>query len=108
MSALIDAKPDVLACETIPCLKEALAVAKLLQEFPGIYGWISFSAKDGMHINSGESMVDCAKALDGFDQIAAVGVNCTAPAVSYTHLDVYKRQTATALPAICLRKRASP
>ena len=50
MSALIDAKPDVLACETIPCLKEALAVAKLLQEFPGIYGWISFSAKDGMHI----------------------------------------------------------
>ena len=79
MSALIDAKPDVLACETIPCLKEALAVAKLLQEFPGIYGWISFSAKDGMHINSGESMVDCAKALDGFDQIAAVGVNCTAP-----------------------------
>ena len=79
MKALVEAKPDVLACETIPCLKEALAIARLLQEFSDIYGWISFSAKDGVHINSGELIADCAKTLDGFEQIAAIGINCTAP-----------------------------
>jgi len=79
LQTLIAAGPDLLACETIPCLKEALAIAKLLREFPGHYAWISFSAKDGTHINSGEAIVDCARALDGFEQVAAIGINCTAP-----------------------------
>lgn len=79
MATLLEAKPDVLACETIPCLKEALAIARLLQSHPGVYGWISFSARDGQHINSGEPISECARALDGFDQVAAIGINCTAP-----------------------------
>lgn len=79
LETLIAAKPDVLACETIPCLAEARAVARLLSEYPGMYGWISFSAKDGLHINSGESIADCARWLDSRDQVAAIGVNCTAP-----------------------------
>ena len=60
MATLLEAKPDVLACETIPCLKEALAIARLLQRHPGVYGWISFSARDGQHINSGEPISECA------------------------------------------------
>lgn len=79
LQTLIAARPDLLACETIPCLKEALAIARLLGEFPGNYAWISFSARDGMHINSGETIADCARALDGFEQVAAIGINCTAP-----------------------------
>ncbi len=79
LKTLIDTKPDVLACETIPCLREALAIARLLEEFPGTCAWISFSAKDGLHINSGESIAECARALDGFAQVAAIGINCTAP-----------------------------
>ena len=79
LQTLVAAGPDLLACETIPCLAEALALARLLSEFPGNYAWISFSARDGKHINSGEAIADCARALDGFAQVAAIGINCTAP-----------------------------
>jgi homocysteine S-methyltransferase len=70
---------DLLACETIPCLREALVLAKLLHEFPGICAWMSFSCRDGEHTSEGESITACAAALRGFPQIAAVGVNCTPP-----------------------------
>lgn len=79
LPTLVAAGPDLLACETIPCLAEARAIARLLPEFPGCHAWISFSARDGEHINSGEAIVDCARALDGCAQVAAIGVNCTAP-----------------------------
>lgn len=79
LETLIEAKPDILACETIPCLVEAQVLVGLLGENPAIYGWVSFSAKDGLHINSGEKIEDCARWLDGSKQVAAVGVNCTAP-----------------------------
>ncbi len=79
MQTLIGAGPDVLACETIPCLMEAKAITRLLAETPGTYGWISFSAKDGQHINSGEKIADCAAWLNSHEQVAAIGVNCTAP-----------------------------
>ncbi len=50
-----------------------------MEENPAICGWVSFSAKDGLHINSGEKIEGCARWLDGKEQVAAVGVNCTAP-----------------------------
>lgn len=76
---LIEAKPDLLACETIPCLLEAQALCKLLEAFPTMSAWVSFSAKDGTHINSGESIRECAQFLDTQKQIIAIGINCTAP-----------------------------
>lgn len=79
LQTLVSAEPDVLACETIPCLSEARAFARLMEESPGVYGWVSFSARDGAHINSGERIEDCARTLDKYGQIAAIGVNCTAP-----------------------------
>jgi homocysteine S-methyltransferase len=80
MKALLDAGADILACETIPCLKEARAIAHLLQkEFPGHFAWISFSARDGKHTSNGELLADCALELDSCSQIAAIGINCTAP-----------------------------
>ena len=79
LETLISSKPDILACETIPCLAEAKALAGLLENYPGVYAWISFSAKDGKHINSGEKIEDCARLLDSYEQVAAIGVNCTAP-----------------------------
>ncbi len=79
MQTLIEAKPDLLACETIPCLIEAKALCKLLEEFPDTYAWMSFSAKDGKHINSGESVGECAQFLETQKQIVAIGINCTAP-----------------------------
>jgi homocysteine S-methyltransferase len=79
LAVLADAGADLLACETIPCLAEARALARLLAEFPGVAAWLSFSCRDGLHDSQGESMADCVAALEGFDQIVALGVNCTAP-----------------------------
>lgn len=79
LKALIEGGAEVLACETIPCLIEARAIIRLLKEFPNIYAWISFSAKDDLHISNGEKITDCATWLNSYDQVAAIGVNCTAP-----------------------------
>jgi len=79
LKTLIDAGPDILACETIPSLIEAKAIVRLLEQTPEVYCWMSFSAKDGAHINSGERIEDCVRSLDGHKQVAAIGINCTAP-----------------------------
>lgn len=79
LETLIAAKPDILACETLPCLAEAKALVNLLKQHPDTYCWISFSAKDGLRTNNGEAIEECAAYLNDFEQVAAIGVNCTAP-----------------------------
>ncbi len=79
MRALIEADAELLACETIPCLIEAQAIAKLLQEFPNTFAWISFSACDEKHISEGQVFADCVKQLEDNPQIVALGINCTSP-----------------------------
>ncbi len=70
---------DLLACETLPCLREALVVARLLAEFPTTPAWISFSCRDGTRTCEGDDVAQCAAALDGFENVVAMGVNCTHP-----------------------------
>ena len=79
MQALIEAGADLLACETIPCLIEAQAIAKLLKEFPNISAWISFSARDEQHISEGQVFADCVRLIEDNPQIVAIGINCTSP-----------------------------
>lgn len=79
MAALLAAGPDLLACETLPSLREALVLAQLLNEFPQSSAWISFSCQDGSHTCEGQDIAECANALAGFAQVVALGVNCTAP-----------------------------
>lgn len=79
MKILIEEGVDILACETIPSLVEARAILKLLKEFPSVYCWISFSAKDELNISEGTSIAKCAKNLNSNSQVAAIGVNCTPP-----------------------------
>lgn len=76
---LAEAGPDVFACETIPRLVEALAETDVLSEIPGAEAWISFSCKDGLHTCGGDLISDCAKALKDIKEVAAIGINCTAP-----------------------------
>lgn len=78
IAVLIGAGADLLACETIPCIIEARALVRLLEEFPGAYAWISYSARDGAHTNQGEAITEAAAAVD-HPRVAAVGINCTAP-----------------------------
>lgn len=76
---LAASEADVLACETIPSLAEAQTLAGLLAETPDVYAWFSFSCGDGEHISDGTPLAECAAFLDGFDHVAAVGINCTPP-----------------------------
>ncbi|AGF56282.1 homocysteine S-methyltransferase [Clostridium saccharoperbutylacetonicum] len=76
---LIEEGVDILACETIPSLMEAKAIIKLLKEFPNVYCWISFSCKNELEISDGTPIAECAKSLDDYSQVAAIGLNCTAP-----------------------------
>jgi homocysteine S-methyltransferase len=79
MQALVDAGAELLACETIPSLVEARALAKLLKEFPALSAWFSFTARDEQHISEGQRLVDCIVHLQDHPQIAAIGINCTSP-----------------------------
>lgn len=79
LAALLDAGPDLLACETIPCWTEAQALVRLLAEFPAAWAWFSFSAHNDEQISHGERLADCAAKLDVIPQVVAIGVNCTAP-----------------------------
>ena len=79
MKALIEAGADILACETIPCFSEAQALSKLVVEFPNVTAWFSFSARDEKHVSEGQVFADCVRLLEDNPQIAALGINCTAP-----------------------------
>ncbi|HUL66557.1 MAG TPA: homocysteine S-methyltransferase [Burkholderiaceae bacterium] len=79
LAVLAKAGADLLACETIPCRAEAVALARLLAEFPDVSAWMSFSCRDGMHDSQGEPLADCIDAVEDCSRIVAIGVNCTAP-----------------------------
>jgi homocysteine S-methyltransferase len=85
LQVLASAGADLLACETLPCLDEALALAGLIDELrqqpqhAGLGGWISFSCRDALHTSEGQPLADCAAALQPFAGVWALGVNCTAP-----------------------------
>lgn len=95
---LIAAKPDILACETIPCLEEALALADLIKDYPNQYCWISFTAKDSHHTCNGEPIGECARQLDQYEQVAAIGINCTPP--QYVESLINQIKEATTKPII--------
>jgi homocysteine S-methyltransferase len=79
LQVLAESGADLLALETIPCLREAVVLARLLEEFPSMSAWLSFSCQDGIRNCEGEDVGVCAAALQPFVQIAAIGVNCTRP-----------------------------
>ena len=79
LEVLAGSGADLLAFETIPCLREALVLARLLEEFPSMSAWMSFSCRDGRRNCEGEAIGTCAAALGRYDQIGAIGINCTRP-----------------------------
>ena len=79
LAVLSSAGADLLACETIPCLAEAVALARLLDELPEVWAWVSFSARDDARTCHGEPLAECAALLGAHPRIVAIGVNCTAP-----------------------------
>jgi homocysteine S-methyltransferase len=70
---------DLLACETIPCPEEAVAIINVLNEFPSLKAWISFSCKNESEVCDGTSFATCVDLTNQSEQVIAVGINCTAP-----------------------------
>lgn len=69
---------DFLACETIPDFQEAKVLAGILKECRK-EAWISFSCKDGKHLNDGTRIGECAAFFAEHPTVFAIGVNCTDP-----------------------------
>lgn len=70
---------DLIAFETIPSFAEAEVILQLLDETPDVWAWLSFSCRDGEHLNDGTPIRDVVAVCAETDRIAAVGVNCTPP-----------------------------
>ncbi|MCB0629447.1 MAG: homocysteine S-methyltransferase [Lewinella sp.] len=87
---------DLILFETIPSLLEAEAIVRLLQEFPFKTVAVSFSARDGRHLSAGTLFRDAVDRLSDFPQVAAIGVNCTAPGYISQLLD--EARSVTDLP----------
>ncbi len=79
IAVLANSGADLLACETIPCLEEGIALVEVMQEFAGVPYWISFSCKDDAHVCSGQPFANCAALANQSGDFVAVGVNCTPP-----------------------------
>ncbi len=79
LAVLAGSGADLLACETIPCLREAEALVELLAEFPGTAAWLSFSCCDGERLCRGEPFREAAALAESCPQVVAFGVNCTPP-----------------------------
>ncbi len=75
---LSETSADLMACETIPSFEEAEVLLELIKvsDQPA---YVSFSCKDGKHINDGTPISECAELLKDCAQVVAIGVNCTAP-----------------------------
>lgn len=78
-AVLADTEADLLAIETIPSREEAEAILRALAEFPALTAWLSMTCRDTIHVAHGETLRECAAALAASPQIAAIGINCTAP-----------------------------
>ena len=98
LKILTETQPDLFACETIPCLIEAKAIVEELKFYPENCAWVSFSCRDGKHISNGELISDCAAWLNSQAQVAAIGVNCTAP--QYVESLIKEIRSVTSKPII--------
>jgi homocysteine S-methyltransferase len=79
LEILIACKPDFLAIETIPEIREARVLLELLKDLNNtIPVWIAFSCRDELRLSSGEYFKDAARVSKelGADYI---GINCTSP-----------------------------
>jgi homocysteine S-methyltransferase len=77
LAVLLEAGPDVLAVETIPCLAEVEALCAEL-DGTGASAWLSLSVA-GTRTRHDEALAEAWAMARDVDEIFAVGVNCCAP-----------------------------
>lgn len=70
---------DLLACETIPGIQEARVLRRLIQESPDTWTMISFSCKNGTHVNDATPLRAITSIFEDCENLAGIGINCTSP-----------------------------
>jgi len=96
MELLWNAGADILLLETQPSLHEVLIEAELAENMNADY-WISFSCRDGVHINEGDKIEDAVRMIShDHPHLRMVGVNCTKP--EYIVSLIHEIQKGTDLP----------
>lgn len=78
IETLVAAGVDVLAIETIPTVREARVLVRLLDEV-GVAAWISYACRDGKTTSAGEPFREAVAVASSARNVVAVGVNCTSP-----------------------------
>lgn len=78
LEVLAQARPDVLALETIPDVEEAEALLTVVPGL-GVPAWLSFTI-DGERTRAGQPMAEAFALARDVPDVVAVGVNCCAPA----------------------------
>lgn len=78
MAALADAGVDLLACETQPSAPEIDALLGLLEEFPAMRAWFTFTLRDATHLSDGTPLADVVARVQANPQVVALGINCIA------------------------------
>ena len=97
LAAVMTARPDLLAIETIPSAEEAVLVLELLAPWPEIRAWVSFTCQDSSRIGEGAPVADAIAAVAGHPLVAAVGFNCVPPSLAEELLAGAARVTARPL-----------
>ncbi|HJR36569.1 MAG TPA: homocysteine S-methyltransferase [Gemmatimonadales bacterium] len=97
LAAVMTARPDLLAIETIPSAEEAVLVLELLAPWPEIRAWVSFTCQDSSRIGEGTPVADAIAAVAGHPLVAAVGFNCVPPSLAEELLAGAARVTARPL-----------
>lgn len=72
---------DLVALETFPSAGEAEVVLNLLEDWPDLTCWVSFSCRDGGHVSDGQVLEEATRAIEDHPQVLAVGANCVSPAL---------------------------
>jgi len=91
---------ELLACETIPRLVEAQALAVVLSRVPNIPAWVTFCCRDIERVSCGELLVDCLLPLVGVRNVIGLGINCTDPTLISRLVPIVQRTIAPKLTVV--------
>jgi homocysteine S-methyltransferase len=97
LETLLEAGADLIAMETIPTVREAEVLVRLLDETAAT-GWLAFQCRDDAHTAAGEPIEAALRVGEGASGLVAIGVNCTAPGRLPALLD--RATSVTDLPLI--------
>ena len=103
LETLLDAEPDLLACETIPCLREGEALVALLEEYRETPAWLSFSCRDEHRVCHGEPFANCVELANSCSAVVAIGLNCSAP--RHVGQLLRKAKAVAGKPLVCYPNR---